>query len=83
MEIEAPGTAAATYGACVGVEVGVLNPVAPATPSTLLRAVARVVAAATGDVPTTRPTVVVAAETPVVNTTCGTTYVLEEYVMVV
>lgn len=77
-------------GAKVDEEVGVLTPVAPATPGTLLFVVSVVAAGfefAGTDVTATRPTEVVVAEAPVavavVNTTCGTMYVLEEYVIVV
>jgi hypothetical protein len=88
--MEAPRTAAPVNGVSVDEEEGVLYPVAPATPGTL-PLVVRVVAAGLGfagaDVTATRPTEVVVAETSVdvavVNITCGTTYVLEEYVIVV
>jgi hypothetical protein len=67
-ETMAPGTAAPVKGLIVEEAVGVLEPVAPATPGTALVMVAKVVTAATGgagtEVTPTRPTVGV-APTPV------------------
>jgi hypothetical protein len=71
-ETMAPGTAAPVKGLSVDEAVGVLDPVAPATPGTALVLVAKVVTAATGwvfpgagtEVTATRPTVGV-APTPV------------------
>lgn len=71
-ETMAPGTAAPVKGLSVDEAVGVLDPVAPATPGAALVLVAKVVTAATGwvfpgagtEVTATRPTVGV-APTPV------------------